>query len=148
MILYPRQLPSDPKTFVLSFRPFFGKGQVIETFRGGCIYQPAVNPTIEKLCAGAWVRVLFCPVVSFVCACSSSHRFTFLERGQSADSIARYSASSGECAPVLLFYYLSNNRTSPPTSISYSPHTSHKNVVLTRPFLRRYDNRPPSAVGS
>ena len=29
------------------------------------------------------------------------------------------------------------------------PHANHENVVLVRPFLRRYyDNRPPSAVAS
>jgi hypothetical protein len=35
---------------------FFRKGQVIETFRGGGIYQPAIDLAIEKLRAGAWVR--------------------------------------------------------------------------------------------
>ncbi len=35
---------------------FFRKGQVIETFRGEGVYQPAVDLAIEKLRAGAWVR--------------------------------------------------------------------------------------------
>ena len=38
------------------FSAFFRKGQVLETFRGAGIYQPAVDTAIEKLRAGAWVR--------------------------------------------------------------------------------------------
>jgi hypothetical protein len=41
------------------FSAFFRKGQVIETFRGEGIYQPAVDLAIEKLRAGAWVHVAF-----------------------------------------------------------------------------------------
>ncbi|KAH9994343.1 acyltransferase-domain-containing protein [Russula compacta] len=39
------------------FSAFFRKGQVIETFRGAGIYQPAVDVAIEKLRAGAWVHL-------------------------------------------------------------------------------------------
>jgi len=39
------------------FSAFFRKGQVIETFRGAGIYQPAVDRAIEKLRAGAWVHL-------------------------------------------------------------------------------------------
>ena len=39
------------------FSAFFRKGQVLETFRGDGIYQPAVDTAIEKLRAGAWVRL-------------------------------------------------------------------------------------------
>lgn len=39
-----------------SFRLFFRKGQVIETFCGEGIYQPVIDLAIEKLRAGAWVR--------------------------------------------------------------------------------------------
>jgi hypothetical protein len=42
-----------------AFSAFFRKGQVIETFRGKGIYQPAVDLAIEKLRAGAWVRIAF-----------------------------------------------------------------------------------------
>jgi monolysocardiolipin acyltransferase len=38
------------------FSAFFRKGQVLETFRGVGIYQPAIDTAIEKLRAGAWVR--------------------------------------------------------------------------------------------
>jgi monolysocardiolipin acyltransferase len=34
---------------------FFRHGQVLETFRGKGIYQPAVNEVIKKLNRGAWV---------------------------------------------------------------------------------------------
>ena len=39
------------------FSAFFRKGQVLETFRGAGIYQPAIDTAIEKLRAGAWVRL-------------------------------------------------------------------------------------------
>jgi len=39
------------------FSAFFRKGQVIETFRGKGIYQPAVDLAIEKLRAGAWIHL-------------------------------------------------------------------------------------------
>ncbi|KAI0248525.1 acyltransferase-domain-containing protein [Lactifluus subvellereus] len=39
------------------FSAFFRQGQVIETFRGAGIYQPAVDVAIEKLRAGAWIHV-------------------------------------------------------------------------------------------
>ncbi|KAL0949157.1 hypothetical protein HGRIS_009238 [Hohenbuehelia grisea] len=38
------------------FSAFFRQGQVLETFRGRGIYQPAVDTAIEKLNGGAWVR--------------------------------------------------------------------------------------------
>ncbi|TDL20409.1 acyltransferase-domain-containing protein [Rickenella mellea] len=36
---------------------FFRKGQVLETFRGKGIYQPAVDAAIEKLDHGSWVHL-------------------------------------------------------------------------------------------
>jgi len=36
---------------------FFRYGQVIETFRGAGVHQPAVDTAIEKLRAGAWVHI-------------------------------------------------------------------------------------------
>ena len=51
----------------MSFRPFFQNGQVIGTFRGPGIYQPAVDLAIEKLRTGAC-----CFTQSSVRACSSS----------------------------------------------------------------------------
>ncbi len=110
----PRTLP-----FVSVFSAFFRKGQSIETFRGAGIYQPAVDLAIEKLRAGAWVRV---PSRSFVLPAHHPlrpperlHRFTFLRRVKSVNltrtrRIRRRasrdcSASSGECAPVLLFLF-------------------------------------------
>ncbi|KAI0300647.1 acyltransferase-domain-containing protein [Multifurca ochricompacta] len=39
------------------FSAFFRKGQVIETFRGAGIYQPAIDTAIEKLRAGAWIHL-------------------------------------------------------------------------------------------
>ena len=35
---------------------FFRSGQVLETFRGQGVYQPAVDVAIELLNRGAWVR--------------------------------------------------------------------------------------------
>lgn len=49
--------PMIPNTKLASvFGAFFRKGQVLETFRGKGIYQPAVDSAIEKLSNGAWVR--------------------------------------------------------------------------------------------
>ncbi|KAI0266313.1 hypothetical protein BGY98DRAFT_1085217 [Russula aff. rugulosa BPL654] len=39
------------------FSIFFRKGQIIETFRGEGIYQPAVDLAMEKLCVGAWIHL-------------------------------------------------------------------------------------------
>lgn len=36
---------------------FFSLGQVIETVRGGGIYQPAVDTALARLRAGAWVNI-------------------------------------------------------------------------------------------
>jgi monolysocardiolipin acyltransferase len=55
-------LPCPPHPLLMhahvaaSFLLFFQQGQVIETFRGGGIYQQAVDVAIENLRAGAWVR--------------------------------------------------------------------------------------------
>ena len=38
------------------FSKFFTLGQVIETVRGGGIFQPAIDEAIKKLQAGDWVR--------------------------------------------------------------------------------------------
>jgi len=62
-----RTLPPKTKTIIVSFRPFFQNGQVIETFRGPGIYQPAVDLAIEKLRTGACYFTQ-----SSVRACSSS----------------------------------------------------------------------------
>ena len=60
------------------FSAFFRKGQVIETFRGEGIYQPAVDLAIEKLRAGAWVRYA-----------SRSFRFTPPTRTDEPNRIAK-----------------------------------------------------------
>jgi len=39
------------------FSSFFRSGQVIETFRGRGIYQPAVNDAVRKLDDGAWIHL-------------------------------------------------------------------------------------------
>ncbi|KAH9016276.1 acyltransferase-domain-containing protein [Lactarius pseudohatsudake] len=39
------------------FSAFFRKGQVLETFRGTGVYQPAIDTAIEKLRAGAWIHL-------------------------------------------------------------------------------------------
>ncbi|KAH8981220.1 acyltransferase-domain-containing protein [Lactarius hatsudake] len=39
------------------FSAFFRKGQVLETFRGTGVYQPALDTAIEKLRAGAWIHL-------------------------------------------------------------------------------------------
>ncbi|KAJ8086203.1 Lyso-phosphatidylcholine acyltransferase [Marasmius tenuissimus] len=39
------------------FSAFFRKGQVLETFRGKGIYQPAVETAIEKLNKGDWIHL-------------------------------------------------------------------------------------------
>ncbi|KAH9927625.1 acyltransferase-domain-containing protein [Fomitopsis serialis] len=39
------------------FSEFFRKGQVIETFRGNGVFQPAINLAIDKLHSGAWVSL-------------------------------------------------------------------------------------------
>ena len=62
--------PQKNKNACSVFSAFFRKGQVIETFRGAGIYQPAVDLAIERLRAGAWVCVPFLSQ-SFVRACSS-----------------------------------------------------------------------------
>lgn len=38
------------------FSRFFNNGQVIETIRGGGIFQPAVDKAIKLLQDGEWVR--------------------------------------------------------------------------------------------
>jgi len=38
---------------------FFRQGQVLETFRGKGVYQPAVDVAIEKLDQGGWVCATF-----------------------------------------------------------------------------------------
>jgi hypothetical protein len=38
-----------------AFSAFFRAGQVLETFRGRGVYQPAVDTAIEKLNEGQWV---------------------------------------------------------------------------------------------
>ena len=164
----PRTLPPQNKNACSVFSAFFRKGQVIETFRGAGIYQPAVDLAIERLRAGAWVCVPFLPQ-SFVRACSSSssalkpparvvtqiHLFAEGKVCQSdtykADpqtGIARLQRFEwGMCASSFL------SQTTEPYSdlniILSPPHANHKHVVLTLPLRRRYhDNRPPSAVAS
>jgi hypothetical protein len=44
------------------FSAFLPKGQVIKTFCGAAIYQPAVDVAIKELRKGTWVRALFFPV--------------------------------------------------------------------------------------
>jgi len=61
--LTPSDASPQNKNIFSVFSAFFRKGQVIETFRGAGIYQPAVDLAIEKLRAGAWVR---CPVFAAV----------------------------------------------------------------------------------
>lgn len=55
------------------FSAFFRNGQVIETFRGKGIWQPAVDLAIEKVNNGGWV--------SFVCITGWQSRF-FTERSE------------------------------------------------------------------
>jgi hypothetical protein len=62
------------------FSAFFRKGQVLETFRGEGIYQPAVDLAIEKLRAGAWVRVAFVSFRFSSTRADELYRFTCLER--------------------------------------------------------------------
>jgi hypothetical protein len=64
--------PQKQQHLLCHFCPF-RKGQVIETFRGERIYQPAVDLAIEKLRAGAWVHVVFLPH-SFVRLFMPTHR--------------------------------------------------------------------------
>jgi hypothetical protein len=45
------------------FSKFFTLGQVIETVRGGGIFQPAIDEAIKKLQAGDWVSKEPDPVV-------------------------------------------------------------------------------------
>jgi hypothetical protein len=45
------------------FSKFFTLGQVIETVRGGGIFQPAIDEAIKKLQAGDWVSIGPRPVV-------------------------------------------------------------------------------------
>lgn len=40
------------------FSEFFRKGQVLETFRGQGVFQPAVDAAIRQLNDGAWVSLL------------------------------------------------------------------------------------------
>lgn len=41
------------------FSRFFTLGQVIETYRGGGIFQPAVDEAVRLLQSGEWVSVAF-----------------------------------------------------------------------------------------
>jgi hypothetical protein len=41
------------------FSRFFTLGQVIETYRGGGIFQPAVDEAVRLLQSGEWVRAAF-----------------------------------------------------------------------------------------
>ena len=61
--LIPSDASPQNKNNFSVFSAFFRKGQVIETFRGASIYQPAVDLAIEKLRVGAWVC---CPVFAAV----------------------------------------------------------------------------------
>jgi hypothetical protein len=49
-------------------------------FRGEGIYQPAIDLAIEKLCAGAWVRVVFISFRFSSTRADELYRFTCLER--------------------------------------------------------------------
>jgi len=51
MLTKPGRLPAS------AFSAFFRAGQVLETFRGRGIYQPAVDAAIEKLNQGQWVHL-------------------------------------------------------------------------------------------
>lgn len=46
-----------PITICSVFSAFFRNGQVLETFRGNGIFQPAVDTAIDKLNAGGWVCI-------------------------------------------------------------------------------------------
>lgn len=104
------------------FSSFFQKGQVIETFRGKGVYQPAVDLAVEKLRAGAWVRVTF--ISLFFSSTRTDldephrnanplllYRYTCLERVKFVNPIRTrrirklrlrdYSASSGACASAV-----------------------------------------------
>jgi len=41
------------------FSAFFRQGQVLETFRGNGIFQPAVDAAIQRLNEGHWVSVRY-----------------------------------------------------------------------------------------
>jgi hypothetical protein len=52
------------------FSKFFTLGQVIETVRGGGIFQPAIDEAIKKLQAGDWVSTGPWYVVHYLrCSC-------------------------------------------------------------------------------
>jgi len=55
------------------FASFFRKGQVFEAFRGTGVYQPAVDLAIEKLRAGAWVRIFVSCRQSFSSRTTTTH---------------------------------------------------------------------------
>jgi hypothetical protein len=141
-------ITNTPKIYSV-FSAFFRKGQVIETFRGEGIYQPAIDLAIEKLRAGAWVR----PVLLFIIRVTDCDlvlkcpfpvirtrmkppitRFTFLERAKSANLTRTRrirkrgsrdcNVLNGECELPLTFFR-------PPSSAAFA---QIMNVVLTRLF--------------
>jgi len=128
-LLNPNASPKNKNNHSI-FSAFFWKGQVIGTFHRASIDQLAVDLAIQKLRAGACYFSH-----SFVRPCSSSsalkppapsrpHKFVFLLGSKSVNMartrrIRRRASrncrgSSGECAPILFFYQLSNNRTFSP----------------------------------
>ena len=67
-MLYSHIPPTHSDTTLLAsvFSTFFRHGQVLETFRGKGVYQPAVDAAIEKLGKGDWVSLIACSVWTFI----------------------------------------------------------------------------------
>ncbi|KZP13038.1 hypothetical protein FIBSPDRAFT_754067 [Athelia psychrophila] len=62
------------------FSTFFRAGQVLETFRGQGIYQPAVDTAIEKLDQGGWVHLFGEGYISQASSFDKEHGATVLRR--------------------------------------------------------------------
>jgi hypothetical protein len=55
------------------FSAFFRKGQVVETFRGNGIWQPALDVAIEKLNQGHWVCVCYRRIAIYIKLILAAH---------------------------------------------------------------------------
>lgn len=116
------------------FSAFFRKGQVIETFRGDGIWQPAVDMAIEKLNQGHWVRAFYRLVcyshqIRPSCICSAKERCINLLYIHRPMALHIYRDSNGVCTYFTLQHQI----------------PSHSNVPLSGRIIME-TNVPPLII--